>query len=441
MESTRTVFSMNSAGVYNPQRTSAPLSAEAQHRPFYVQDYQQPRLPPPNFLLTGQSFHPATHPVHSLPSVQTPPTHATHAVAQRRITLPPLRFDQEKPIVSTPQTPTTTHTPLPSRINFPSIQIPSSSTPSQTSSTAAANPTAPSPSAYSQSPCSILPNLPPLSYKPQGISQSLATPGAHISKIAQNDAWNDLGCSRQKDYNAVVHQERRRKKLEQQKQKRSARKSAHSLDQNPALRMTTQVDRNNRKVFVLHDNSRIIQKRYPCDRCEKDFTRKSDAKKHIRVVHERLKTFICNICNKGFARKDYLCKHLNSVHSEAKKAKKSNSSTSRKVEGKSGSVDMLHQSKVNLGVASAASTARRTDTMGLAADADRMAMNYVQTHSILQPPHPLPAPSPFTTSALQQPQNQVQVQWNFVGPRATTAAFLSQPPYIYQPTQQVTSHW
>lgn len=44
---------------------------------------------------------------------------------------------------------------------------------------------------------------------------------------------------------------------------------------------------------------------YPCERCGRMFTRKSDALKHIRVVHDRLKVFACQVCDRRFARKDY----------------------------------------------------------------------------------------------------------------------------------------
>lgn len=44
---------------------------------------------------------------------------------------------------------------------------------------------------------------------------------------------------------------------------------------------------------------------FPCDRCGRVFARKADALKHIRVVHDKLKTFSCVVCGKRFARKDY----------------------------------------------------------------------------------------------------------------------------------------
>lgn len=53
---------------------------------------------------------------------------------------------------------------------------------------------------------------------------------------------------------------------------------------------------------------------YPCERCGRLFTRKSDAIKHIRVVHDRLMPFSCAVCGRKFARKDYCMKHEKSIH-------------------------------------------------------------------------------------------------------------------------------
>lgn len=44
---------------------------------------------------------------------------------------------------------------------------------------------------------------------------------------------------------------------------------------------------------------------YPCERCGRVFRRKADRLKHIRVVHDKIKTFSCVVCGKKFGRKDY----------------------------------------------------------------------------------------------------------------------------------------
>lgn len=47
------------------------------------------------------------------------------------------------------------------------------------------------------------------------------------------------------------------------------------------------------------------QSGHPCERCGRMFTRKSDAVKHKRVVHDKVKTYVCRECGRKFARKDY----------------------------------------------------------------------------------------------------------------------------------------
>lgn len=44
---------------------------------------------------------------------------------------------------------------------------------------------------------------------------------------------------------------------------------------------------------------------FPCERCGRVFTRKSDAIKHVRVVHDRVMAYSCVVCGRKFARKDY----------------------------------------------------------------------------------------------------------------------------------------
>lgn len=44
---------------------------------------------------------------------------------------------------------------------------------------------------------------------------------------------------------------------------------------------------------------------FPCERCGRLFSRKADALKHIRVVHDRVKNFACSVCGRRFGRKDY----------------------------------------------------------------------------------------------------------------------------------------
>lgn len=54
-----------------------------------------------------------------------------------------------------------------------------------------------------------------------------------------------------------------------------------------------------------HADSSVRRQGYPCERCGRMFTRKSDAQKHIKVVHDKVKNFACVVCGRRFGRKDY----------------------------------------------------------------------------------------------------------------------------------------
>lgn len=51
--------------------------------------------------------------------------------------------------------------------------------------------------------------------------------------------------------------------------------------------------------------AKTANQKHPCKKCGRLFSRKADATKHIRVVHERVKDFSCCVCGRKFARKDY----------------------------------------------------------------------------------------------------------------------------------------
>eukprot|EP00177_Eucheuma_denticulatum_P008838 GFKZ01016048.1.p1 GENE.GFKZ01016048.1~~GFKZ01016048.1.p1 ORF type:complete len:212 (+),score=9.83 GFKZ01016048.1:83-637(+) len=63
-----------------------------------------------------------------------------------------------------------------------------------------------------------------------------------------------------------------------------------------------------------HADSSVRRQGYPCERCGRLFTRKSDAQKHILVVHDKVKNFACAVCGRRFGRKDYCTKHEKSKH-------------------------------------------------------------------------------------------------------------------------------
>lgn len=53
---------------------------------------------------------------------------------------------------------------------------------------------------------------------------------------------------------------------------------------------------------------------YPCPRCSRTFTRKSDAGKHQRVVHDKLIDSKCFVCQRQFTRKDYCAVRHHFIH-------------------------------------------------------------------------------------------------------------------------------
>lgn len=50
-----------------------------------------------------------------------------------------------------------------------------------------------------------------------------------------------------------------------------------------------------------------------CDECTKDFTRKSDAKRHKKEVHEK-EEYVCELCHIRCCRKDALQRHMEGKH-------------------------------------------------------------------------------------------------------------------------------
>ena len=53
-----------------------------------------------------------------------------------------------------------------------------------------------------------------------------------------------------------------------------------------------------------------------CDICNKLFSNKSNLRKHIKSVHEKMK-FKCEICTTNFTRKDNLLSHKRNIHSKS----------------------------------------------------------------------------------------------------------------------------
>ena len=78
----------------------------------------------------------------------------------------------------------------------------------------------------------------------------------------------------------------------------------------------------NQKVKVKEEESVELKQKIPsnktedsliqfsCNVCNKRFTNKTDFKRHVKEVHERVKNSKCVICDKQFTRKVYLSYHL-----------------------------------------------------------------------------------------------------------------------------------
>ncbi len=58
--------------------------------------------------------------------------------------------------------------------------------------------------------------------------------------------------------------------------------------------------------------------RLSCTLCYKLFSTKSSLKKHVAVIHDKLKPFSCTLCDKSFAQKAKLTQHVDAVHYKLK---------------------------------------------------------------------------------------------------------------------------
>ncbi|ORY94587.1 hypothetical protein BCR43DRAFT_325641 [Syncephalastrum racemosum] len=53
------------------------------------------------------------------------------------------------------------------------------------------------------------------------------------------------------------------------------------------------------------------RKKFDCDRCDKQFSRQQDARRHMNSIHLK-KTYTCDICCRNFSRSDVFKRHLSS---------------------------------------------------------------------------------------------------------------------------------
>ena len=58
----------------------------------------------------------------------------------------------------------------------------------------------------------------------------------------------------------------------------------------------------NKHVQMVHEG----QRPFPCEHCEKSFTRNTYLTAHVLGVHEGKKPYECDICHQGFSQKAHL---------------------------------------------------------------------------------------------------------------------------------------
>ena len=63
------------------------------------------------------------------------------------------------------------------------------------------------------------------------------------------------------------------------------------------------------------EESSLYMKEYPCEQCEKQFSRKHHLKQHVQSIHEGVK-YSCIDCEKQFTHKGHLKKHIQSAIKE-----------------------------------------------------------------------------------------------------------------------------
>ena len=65
-------------------------------------------------------------------------------------------------------------------------------------------------------------------------------------------------------------------------------------------------------------NHTKLHQRHPdlsCKMCGKTFSSQSAMRKHVKLVHDKVKDFCCNQCGSQFGRKDKLKIHIKNLHS------------------------------------------------------------------------------------------------------------------------------
>ena len=65
-----------------------------------------------------------------------------------------------------------------------------------------------------------------------------------------------------------------------------------------------------RHINVVH----LKLKPFKCEQCDKRFSERSNLSKHFKVVHLKIKAFKCQYCDKKFSKEYGRSLHVNSVH-------------------------------------------------------------------------------------------------------------------------------
>ena len=59
-------------------------------------------------------------------------------------------------------------------------------------------------------------------------------------------------------------------------------------------------------------------KLFKCETCERDFSCKENLKRHVKSVHENMKTYKCDYCDKYSNYRHHLTRHVKTVHENIK---------------------------------------------------------------------------------------------------------------------------
>ena len=57
---------------------------------------------------------------------------------------------------------------------------------------------------------------------------------------------------------------------------------------------------------------------FECDKCNKEFNRNGNLKRHIKAIHDKIKDFECDKCNKSFSQNGHLQQHIKLIHDKIK---------------------------------------------------------------------------------------------------------------------------